>query len=174
MMKQALLAVAVVAGGVGVVAAMPGGDGWGGRGGRVANLKAQLGLSDQQETRLREIRESRQRDAIRHRADLEVARLDLRRLMESPTVDRKALDAKVKEISDLQAAGFRARVDTMLAMREVLTPEQMKKWQELRPERGMAGRAHRGSRGRGMGMGMGMGNGPADPGSSAGPGAEER
>jgi Spy/CpxP family protein refolding chaperone len=157
---------------VGAVAALPRGDGETARGGRLARLQEQLGLSEQQSSRLREIREGQQRDAIRHRADLQVARLDLRRLMESPTLDRKAVDAKVKEVSDLQAASFRARVDTMLAMREVLTPEQMKKWQELRAERGMSGRDRRGPRGRGRGMHMS--DGPADPGSAAGPETEER
>jgi Spy/CpxP family protein refolding chaperone len=170
MMKPWLFAVAVVAGGVGTVAALPRGEGGAARGGRFAHVKEQLGLSERQEARFREIRESRQRDSIRRRADVQVARLDLRRLLESPTLDRKAVDAKVKEISDLHAAGFRARVDTMLEMREVLTPEQLKKWQDLRPERGRPGRGHRGPRGRGMGMG----NGPADPDSPAGPGPEER
>jgi Spy/CpxP family protein refolding chaperone len=171
MMKQVLLAVGVVAGGVSAVAALPRGDGWGGRGsGRSAHLKEQLGLSEQQEARLTEIREARQRDAIKHRADMQLARLDLRRLLESPTLDRKAVDAKVKEISDLHAVGFRARVDAMLAMREVLTPEQMKKWQQICREWGVEGRGPRGPRGRGMGMG----SGPADPGSSSAPGPGER
>jgi len=169
-MKQALLVAAVLAGGAGLVAALPPAGGGSDRGGRFARLKEDLGLSDQQETRLREIREGSQRDAIRRRADVQVARLDLRHLMEAPTLDRKAVDAKVKEVSDLQAAGFRARVDTMLAMREVLTPDQMKKWQELRGDRRMGDRPRRGPRGRRMGMG----GGPADPGSSPGPDTEER
>jgi Spy/CpxP family protein refolding chaperone len=135
MTRLVLLAAALAVGGGGVAAALPHGQGPGSHGDRTARLKQELGLSDDQMVRLREIRESRQRDAIRHRADAEVAHLDLRRLLDAPTVDRKAVDAKVKEIADLQSAGLRARVDTMLAMREVLTPAQRQKWQALGGER---------------------------------------
>ncbi len=167
MTRQVLLAVAVLAvGGAGMAAALPHGQGPGPRGDRAARLKQELGLSDDQAVRLREIRESRQRDAIRHRADSEIARLDLRRLLEAPTVDRKAVDAKVKEIADLQSAGLRARVDTMLAMREVLTPEQRQKWQALGGERHRDRWQRRdGRRSSGRGWGVSPGGPPqGDPG----------
>ena len=169
MTKQVALAVAVMVGSGAAVAAVPRGDGWGGRGDRLVGSKEQLGLSDEQSTRLREIRESRRHEALQHRTDARAARLDLRRLMESQTLDRKAVDAKVKEIADLKAAGFRARVDTMLAMREVLTPEQRQKWEELRAERGMGTRReHRGWGRRGRGPACG------GPMSSPEPEVEER
>jgi protein CpxP len=166
MMRQVLLVAGVVAASGGVVAALPGpGAGPGGRGQRMGRMTQELGLSDAQVARLRDIREAHQRTAIRRRADAEVARLDLRTLMQASTVDRKALDAKVKELSDLEAAGLRDRVDTMLEMREVLTPEQREKWQSLRGEwmgDGWQGRGgHRGRQGFGPGRGPGRDGGPA-------------
>jgi periplasmic protein CpxP/Spy len=163
MTRQVLLAAAVLGVGASVVAALPRGQGPGPRGDRVTRMKQELGLTDEQVSKLADIREARQRDAIRHRADMEVARLDLQRLLHSAAVDRKAVDAKVKEISDLQSAGLRARVDTMLAMHEVLTPEQRQKWQALRSDFGIGeGRGRHGARrGSGRGFGSHRGRGPA-------------
>ncbi len=166
-----LLAVAVLATGGGVMAAAQShGPRGPARGDRALRLKQELGLSDEQTTRLREIRESRQRDEIRRRADAEVAHLDLRRLLEAPTVDRKAVDAKVKEMADLHSAGLRARVDTMLSMREVLTPEQLQKWQSLEGERGRGRWRRRDGR---RPFGRGFGSGP-DQAPSAPPQSEDR
>jgi protein CpxP len=169
MTKQVLLAVAVMAGSGAAGAALPHEGAPGRRADRMARLQERLNLSDEQSTRLREIRESRKPEAAQLRSNARTARLDLRRLLESETLDRKAVDAKVKEIADLHAATFRARIDTMLAMREVLTPEQRQKWQALRDERGKgAGREDRGW-GR-----HGRGPGSWGPMSSPDPEVEER
>jgi hypothetical protein len=39
----------------------------------------------------------------------------------------------MKEIGELQAAALKARVDSRLALRKVLTPEQLAKMREMRP-----------------------------------------
>lgn len=169
MTKRVLLAVAVMAGSGAAVAALPHEGVSAGRGDRMGRLQQRLNISDEQSTRLREIRESRQPEAVRLRTDARAARQDLRRLLQSETLDRKAVDAKVKEIADFHATALRARIDTMLAMREVLTPEQRQKWQELRNERGMgARREHRGWGRHGRGPASG------DPMSSPEPEVEER
>jgi len=113
------------------------------RAGRVdpAALKAELGLSDEQATQLRKMWVDGRKQAIRQRADLEIARIELRELTEAPVVDQKAVDAKVKAISDLQAARLKARTDQRLAMRRILSPEQQEKMKQLARE----GRRHRGS-----------------------------
>jgi Spy/CpxP family protein refolding chaperone len=162
---MALWAVAALATGGGVMAAAQSHGPRGvARGDRALRLRQELGLSEEQATRLREIRETRQRDEIRRRADAEVAHLDLRRLLEAPTVDRKAVDAKVKEMADLHSAGLRARVDAMLSMREVLTPEQLQKWQSLEGERGRdRWRRRDGRRSFGRRPGGGPGEAPGAP-----------
>lgn len=138
-----------------------------------ADLRAELGLSADQTAQIQKIRSEARKQAIRQRADLAVARLELRELMTAPTVDQKAVAAKVKEISDLQAASLKARTDEHLAMRRVLTPEQQEKmrqlvrerWRERGPRRG------RGWRQRGAGAPLGpagvppdAGDGPPSPG----------
>jgi Spy/CpxP family protein refolding chaperone len=113
-----------------------------------AAIRAQLGLSADQAAQLEKLRVEGRKQAIRQRADLAIARIELQELMNAPTVDEKAVAAKVKAISDLQAAGLKARVDERLAMRRVLTPEQQEKMKQLmrrhrRDRRARPGRAWR-------------------------------
>jgi len=100
-----------------------------------AALKAELGLSDEQATQLRKMWVDGRKQAIRQRADLQIARLELRELTEAPVVDQKAVDAKVKTIGDLHAAQLKARTDQRLAMRRLLSPEQQEKMKQLARER---------------------------------------
>ncbi len=74
------------------------------------------------------------KQAIRQRADLAIARLELEELMTAPVVDQKAIDAKVAAISGLEAAGLKARTDQRLALRKMLSPEQQEKMKQLMRE----------------------------------------
>lgn len=116
-----------------------------------AAIQAELGLSADQAAQIEKLRVEGRKQGIRQRADLAIARIELQELMSAPTVDEEAVAAKVKAISDLQAAGLKARVDERLAMRRVLTPEQQEKMKQLmrqhRQDRGARpGRAWRGAR----------------------------
>jgi Spy/CpxP family protein refolding chaperone len=107
-----------------------------------AALRAELGLSDEQAAEVRKLWADGRKQAIRQRADLAIARLELEELVNAPVVDRKAIDAKVKAVADLQAAQLVARTGQRLAMRRILTPEQQAKMKQLGRER----RAERGPR----------------------------
>lgn len=115
-------------------------------------MKEELGLSETQASQLMKLRSEERKAHIRRRADLEIGRLELNELLEAPQVDERAVAAKVKELADLQAAALRARVDTRLAVRKALTPEQHDKLKSL-----MRGR--RGSRPHHRRMGSGLDGG---------------
>jgi Spy/CpxP family protein refolding chaperone len=100
-----------------------------------AALRAELGLSDEQAAQMQKMRVDGRKEAIRSRADLAVARIELEELMNAPNVDQKAIDAKVKAIADLQAAQLKARVDQRLALRRLLSPEQQEKMKQLQQQR---------------------------------------
>ena len=104
----------------------------GGRGPGLGVMKQELGLSDAQVTQIEKLRADQQKAAIRRRADVQVAQLELKELMAASTVDEKAVHAQVDKISALQAANMKARVEGQLAFRKVLTPEQVQKMKELR------------------------------------------
>lgn len=111
------------------------------------HLRQALSLTDAQVERLRSLRMEQRKEGVRRHAELRVKRMELKELLTAKDVDEKAIDVKVKEVSDLQAASLRARVASRLAFRKVLTPEQQQKFRELREQ----GESRGFERGRGHG-----------------------
>jgi len=110
----------------------------------VAALQREAGLTDAQASQLRKLMQDERKLAIRRRADLQVARLELDELLDAASVDEKAVGARVKALADLQAAALKARVDHRLAVRKVVTAEQLEKMKMLhRGPRPRAGREWR-------------------------------
>jgi Spy/CpxP family protein refolding chaperone len=106
---------------------------------RRAEVARQLALTDAQRDRIEAIRERQRRTAIEQRARLQLARLDLRSLLRADVVDRSAMEAKVDELSRLEAQARKARIQSMLEVRSVLTAEQRKKLRALRTQWGASG-----------------------------------
>lgn len=118
------------------------------------DIKAELGLTEVQQADIRKARENARRERLRKTTDLKIANLDLKSLLRAEKVDEKAVAAKLAEAQAAQGALLKLRVDTALAMKRILTPEQQKKLQEIRGENGgnRMGRRmmRRGMRMRGM------------------------
>jgi Spy/CpxP family protein refolding chaperone len=152
------IATLAVAGAALVAAAQPGGGRGRGRHGDGPNpavLKQELGLSDEQSAQLQKLRQEERKQAIRRRADMEIARMELEQALDAATVDEKVVAAKVQALTQLQAAALKARVDHRLAIGKLLTPEQREKMKQLKQE-------HRGrDRGRERGRHGRFGSGPA-------------
>jgi Spy/CpxP family protein refolding chaperone len=106
------------------------------------DIKADLGLTDVQQADMRKVRETAQRDRLRKSTDLKIARLDLRSLLRADKPDEKAVALKLAEVQAAQGALLKIRVDSALAMKRILTPEQQKKIGEMRAQRG-SGRMNR-------------------------------
>jgi len=119
-------------------------------------LQERLGLTDQQLTDLRTTLEQR-RQAVRPDVQaLMAARKLLRAAMASPTADAATIQAAADQVKAAQNKLFDSRIQTRLALRAKLTPEQLAKWNELR--HGM--QHHRmGHRGGGWGHGGGFSGG---------------
>jgi Spy/CpxP family protein refolding chaperone len=143
----------------------------GGRGPRfdVARMQAELGLSDEQVAQLQKLRSDNRSQSIRRRADLRIAQGELNDLLRAEALDDNAVNAKLKQVTDLQAAATRARVEHRLALRRVLTPEQLTKMESLMRQHVRGdGPRRRGFRGPRPGGETGGAPGP-DP----GPGSDE-
>jgi Spy/CpxP family protein refolding chaperone len=106
-------------------------------------LQKELGLSDQQAGELKKMWSDERKESVRRRADLRIARMELEELLDAPTVDEKAVAAKVKAVTDLQAAELKSRTDRRLAVKRILTPEQQQKMKELRREHARGAREGR-------------------------------
>jgi Spy/CpxP family protein refolding chaperone len=135
----------------------------------------QLDLTPAQREKFADIHERAMKQNIQAGADLQIARLDLAKLMRAETPDGRAIDAQIDKLAGLRAGIQKSRVAALLEARALLTPEQQKKLRELRAgmhpgmgpgaggQRMMGGRGgHRSHGGRG-GWGM-PDNQPAPPG----------
>jgi Spy/CpxP family protein refolding chaperone len=132
-------------------------------------MKREAGLTDEQASQLQAIWRTERKQAVRRRADLRVARMELDDLLDAPKVDEKAVQAKVKELADLQGAALRARIDNRLALRRIVSAEQHDKLRALMQRR-LRDRAPMGPGGRRGGPGPGRPGGPGPGGRPDRPG----
>jgi Spy/CpxP family protein refolding chaperone len=127
------------------------GRGGPGRGGMLGALRA-LDLSDAQRKQVQDLGERHQRSAIQSRADLQTARLDLRKLMRADTPNRRAIETQIDRIAGLRAGLEKDRTGMLLDVRALLTPEQRKQLESWRE-----------GRGPGRGTGPGLRRAPGGP-----------
>lgn len=141
----------------------------------VARLQQELGLSTEQADQLRKIWTDERKQAIRRRADIAVARIELEEALDARTLDEKAVAAKEKALADLQVSALEARTSHRLALRRLLSPEQQEKMRQLMRRR-FADRGQRGGRAwRGQRPGRGPAMAPSPPGANrpGAPGADD-
>ena len=98
-------------------------------------MAEQLGLSSDQEMKLRETRLETRKEAIELNAKVRILRLELRELLQADQPDQKTVQAKVEEIGKLRTRLEMTRLNGLLAAKSVLTAEQRDKLKELRKER---------------------------------------
>ncbi len=113
-----------------------------GRGSAVKRMTEKLELTDEQVQKIKGVLTDTRKKRIGLRADVRVANIELREMVSQETVDKGTIGAKVDEVAKLRGDLLRARTDAALAVREVLTPEQLAKAE------GMLKRMLRGRRGR--------------------------
>jgi Spy/CpxP family protein refolding chaperone len=116
---------------------------------------ASLGLNDTQREEIESIHFKCKREAIKKRAAVAVAEVDLREILGKEPVDMNAAEAKIKEIAGLKADLGILHIRSVEEIKTKLTPEQKKKFTSLL---GMGQMAEMGMMGMGEGM-MGMRSG---------------
>jgi len=109
-----------------------------------------LGLTDQQAAEIRALLDARRSAARADVQSLMAARRQLQGLLDQPTTDAAAVQTAAAQVKELQAKVLDHRLQTQLAVRAKLTPEQWTQWRTLRQ-----GMEHRGGRHRG-GFGPGL------------------
>jgi Spy/CpxP family protein refolding chaperone len=121
-------------------------------------IAEELKLTDDQKAKLHDIGEGLARKGIQARADMELAHLDMAKLLRADSPDRDAIAAKIDEISRLRATHMKQALDAGIEARKVLTADQLKKLKELRPGPGRGeGRGMMQGRGHGQGRSQGQG-----------------
>jgi Spy/CpxP family protein refolding chaperone len=105
-------------------------------------VRAELNLTDEQVGRLHKLAVDSEKSSVQTRAELELRGIELREMLRAENPDHGSILKKVDEISALRGQKDRQHMETLLAARNVLTPEQQKKLRSFREQRGMAGPGH--------------------------------
>jgi len=97
-----------------------------------AQLKADLGLSDDQVQAIRQLHAGQRDQRVQLHASLRQARQSLRELILS-NGDARDIQARTAEVQQLLGQTVQLRVQTLQGMAQILTPEQREKLAQLRP-----------------------------------------
>ncbi len=132
-------------------------------------LGEKLGLSAEQKDQIHKIMLDTRKRNIEAEAKGKIARIELHELLSADSPDQKKLDAKIAELTQFHGTMLRSHVETMLAIKKVLTAEQRAKLKELRPMMGFGRHNRMGGFGHGPGamgprhMGPRPGAAPREP-----------
>ncbi len=121
---------------------MGGGMGMGGMHPMFEKLKS-LGLDEKQTAEVKAVHFRVMKEMIKKRADLQVARMELREMLGMSPVDMKAVEGKVRQIEALRGDMLLMHIQAREEVKSKLTPEQRKKFETMMPimmHDGMMGR----------------------------------
>lgn len=92
----------------------------------------ELGLTDEQETRLRAIKTAFKKEQITRKAQVDLVKVDLRQLLHNDQASMNEIEAIVNKMYALKAELRLASIKATREAKTVLTPEQRKKMKALR------------------------------------------
>jgi len=105
-----------------------------------------LGLDDKQKDALKTLRSKTIKDMAKKRAEMQIAGIELKDLLDKDPVDMKAVEASVKKNESLKTDMFLGHIKAREEMKSILTPDQRKRLNEMMEA------------GRGAGCGMAGGD----------------
>ena len=145
--------------------------GMAGRLGILLRLADELDLSEGQQAELKDLLASQKKDAIRMKADREIAQVELQEAMQQEEPDLAVIEDQVRHIASLGAKMQFSQIKTQIDAKSVLTEEQQAKLKELVKDRMSAMRK---ARGRGQSDQPGPGRNRAGRGRPNQPGPDRR
>jgi Spy/CpxP family protein refolding chaperone len=90
-----------------------------------------MGLTDDQMEKMKPLHSEMQKKQIRSKADLKIAEIELKEIMEVKDFDLDKATAAVKKIEDMKTARHLEMLKAMKDMRAILTDEQFKNMQKM-------------------------------------------
>ena len=90
-----------------------------------------LGLDDKQKDALGALKSKAMKDAVRKRADRQLAAIELDELLDKDTVDMKAVEALAKKIEGLKTEMFLSHIIIREEIKALLTPAQRKQLRDM-------------------------------------------
>jgi Spy/CpxP family protein refolding chaperone len=92
---------------------------------------AKLGLSEDQINKIKPIHREMEKKQVRFKANLKIAEIELKEIMEVKDFDLEKASAQVKTIEDLKTAHHLDMLKSMKDVRSILTDEQFKKMKSM-------------------------------------------
>ena len=83
----------------------------------------------EQQKKVEIIHEKQARLMVQAQADVRIAEMDLQQLMRAETPDKAKIDAQIDKLAQLRAGMQKSHTATLIEVRALLTPEQLKKFQ---------------------------------------------
>jgi len=102
-----------------------------GRPGMIMGMADKLGLSEDQRDELNDMFTSHRKSMIRKNADLEIAKVELQKLLSQDKPDMNAVKEKIRDIANLEAEMKFSRIQVWMDAKDVLTQAQQKELKEL-------------------------------------------
>ena len=90
-----------------------------------------LGLDDKQKDALKALRSKTMKDMVKKKADMQIAGIELKDLLDKDPVDMKAVEASMKKNESLKTEMFLAHIKAREEMKSLLTPDQRKKLKDM-------------------------------------------
>lgn len=109
------------------------GDMMGGMMGKCLEYADKLGLSDEQINKIKPIHREMKKKQIRYKADLEIAHVEMKEIMDVKDFDLEKATAQVKKIEDIRTNEHLEMLKSMKEVRSILTDEQFKKMKKMMP-----------------------------------------
>jgi Spy/CpxP family protein refolding chaperone len=107
-------------------------------------LKTKIALTPEQKEKIEDIRFDFQKESIRLKADLKIAKLELKSLMSEEELNKGNIYRKIEELSDLRTKLAKNQVDKKMAIRQILTREQLDKLKEFKSRKMKRGKIMQG------------------------------
>jgi Spy/CpxP family protein refolding chaperone len=98
-------------------------------------FKDEIGLTPEQVGKIEKMRDSFTEASIKQEADIKIQGLKLISILKKDQVDRKAAEKMIRDISKLKTDLQIDRMNYLMDVKSVLTPEQIKKIEDLRKQR---------------------------------------
>ena len=91
-----------------------------------------MGLTDEQSMKMKPIHSEMQKKNARFKADLKIAQIELKDIMDVKDFDLEKAGSAVKKIADIKTAHHLEMLSAMKEMRTILTDEQYKKMKTMK------------------------------------------
>jgi len=90
-----------------------------------------LGLDEKQKAEVDRMMTAHMKDTIKKKADLDIAKLELKGILSKDPMDMTAAESKMKEIEAIKTAIFLSHLNVHQEIKSVLTPEQQTKMKKM-------------------------------------------